>query len=205
MSNEERSLAEIDTETEEMMTAAVERGPLDVSEFLAGVRLQRRSVQIRPNLHLLAELERLVDDIDAAPADADVDALIDEYVATRGRFEVASRWVVEQRTPERRRHVRREAAKALGIELSEDGDRPVTDDADLTNASAVEAYVIADHIVEPVGVTADQVRALYEASPGEYRKIDMAAVLVQRVLNEESEKVVLRDFSSRRSAKTTRS
>ena len=200
--SEERSLAEKAT-TED--SVAAERGPLSVDEFLSGVRAQRRSVRIRPNLHVLADMQRLVDEIDDSPEGADVDDLIDEYETARAVFEASERWVVEQRTPERRKHVRRQAAKALGIDLREDGETVEGDDFDQSKAAQVEAHVIADHVVEPEGVTAEQVTALYEATPGEFQKIDFAIVQVMRVLDEDSAAGVLRDFSSRRSAKTRRS
>lgn len=200
--SEERSIAEKAT-TED--SVAAERGPLSVDEFLSGVRAQRRSVRIRPNLHVLADMQRLVDEIDDSPEGADVDDLIDEYESARAAFEASERWVVEQRTPERRKHVRREAAKVLGIDLREDGETVEGDDFDQTKAAQLEAHVIADHVVEPEGVTAEQVTALYEATPGEFQKIDFAIVQVMRVLDEDSAAGVLRDFSSRRSAKTRRS
>ena len=200
--SEERSIAEKAT-TED--SVAAERGPLSVDEFLSGVRAQRRSVRIRPNLHVLADMQRLVDEIDDSPEGADVDDLIDEYEAARAVFEASERWVVEQRTPERRKHVRREAAKVLGIDLREDWETVEGDDFDQTKAAQLEAHVIADHVVEPEGVTAEQVTALYEATPGEFQKIDFAIVQVMRVLDEDSAAGVLRDFSSRRSAKTRRS
>ena len=200
--SEERSLAEKVT-TED--SVAAERGPLSVDEFLSGVRAQRRSVRIRPNLHVLADMQRLVDEIDDTPDGEDVDDLIDEYEAARAVFEASERWVVEQRTPERRKHVRRQAAKALGIDLREDGETVEGDDFDQSKAAQLEAHVIADHVVEPEGVTAEQVTALYEATPGEFQKIDFAIVQVMRVLDEDSAAGVLRDFSSRRSAKTRRS
>lgn len=200
--SEERSIAEKAT-TED--SVAAERGPLSVDEFLSGVRAQRRSVRIRPNLHVLADMQRLVDEIDDSPEGADVDDLIDEYESARAVFEASERWVVEQRTPERRKHVRRQAAKALGIDLREDGETVEGDDFDQSKAAQLEAHVIADHVVEPEGVTAEQVTALYEATPGEFQKIDFAIVQVMRVLDEDSAAGVLRDFSSRRSAKTRRS
>lgn len=200
--SEERSIAE-KAATED--SVAAERGPLSVDEFLSGVRAQRRSVRIRPNLHVLADLQRLVDEIDDSPEGADVDGLIDEYESARAVFEASERWVVEQRTPERRKHVRRQAAKALGIDLREDGETVEGDDFDQSKAAQLEAHVIADHVVEPEGVTAEQVTALYEATPGEFQKIDFAIVQVMRVLDEDSAAGVLRDFSSRRSAKTRRS
>lgn len=200
--SEERSIAEKAT-TED--SVAAERGPLSVDEFLSGVRAQRRSVRIRPNLHVLADMQRLVDEIDDSPEGADVDDLIDEYETARAVFEASERWVVEQRTPERRKHVRRQAAKALGIDLREDGETVEGDDFDQSKAAQLEAHVIADHVVEPEGVTAEQVTALYEATPGEFQKIDFAIVQVMRVLDEDSAAGVLRDFSSRRSAKTRRS
>ena len=200
--SEERSIAEKAT-TED--SVAAERGPLSVDEFLSGVRAQRRSVRIRPNLHVLADMQRLVDEIDDSPEGADVDDLIDEYESARAVFEASERWVVEQRTPERRKHVRRQAAKTLGIDLREDGETVEGDDFDQSKAAQLEAHVIADHVVEPEGVTAEQVTALYEATPGEFQKIDFAIVQVMRVLDEDSAAGVLRDFSSRRSAKTRRS
>lgn len=200
--SEERSIAEKAT-TED--SVAAERGPLSVDEFLSGVRAQRRSVRIRPNLHVLADMQRLVDEIDDSPEGADVDDLIDDYESARAVFEASERWVVEQRTPERRKHVRRQAAKALGIDLREDGETVEGDDFDQSKAAQLEAHVIADHVVEPEGVTAEQVTALYEATPGEFQKIDFAIVQVMRVLDEDSAAGVLRDFSSRRSAKTRRS
>lgn len=198
MSTDERSLGDKTDET----SVEVERGPLSVDEFLQGVRAQRRSVKIRPRADLYATLEQLGDEIDAAPEGEDVDDLLDEYERLGEQFMRTERWTVEQRTPERRRHVRREAAKEIGVEISEDGERPVQDDPDRTQAARLEAHVIADHIVEPEGVTAAQVRALYDASPGEYAKIDRAVVQVMRVIDEEAAAGVLRDFSSRRSGKT---
>ena len=76
------------------------------------------------------------------------------------------------------------------------------DDADGSGASKVEAHVIADHVVEPEGITAADITALYEASPGEYMKIDFAVARVMRVVDEQQTQEVLRDFSSRRSGKT---
>lgn len=202
--SEERSIAD-KPEVEIDETEPAERGPLSTDEFLSGVRKQRRSVKIRPNLHVLADMQRLIDTIEDAPEDADVDDLIDEYETAKAAFLEHEWWVVEQRTPERRRHVRREAAKRLGIELHDDGENVAEDDQDQTSAAAVEAHVIADHVVSPEGVTAEQVRALYEGSPGEYTKLDFGVSRVMRVLDEEAAQDVLRDFSSRRSGKTGRS
>lgn len=196
----ERSIGDkADDKTEE--SVAAERGPLSVGEFLQGVRAQRRAVKIRPNLHLLSDMQRLVDEIESAPADQDVDDLIDRYEETKGQFLAVEWWTVEQRTHERRSHVRREAAKALDVELDE-GDNVPSDDREV--AAKLEAAVIADHIVEPEGVTAEQVMALYEASPGEYTKIEQAIVQTMRILDEDATKGVLRDFSLRRSEKTGR-
>ena len=200
--SEERSIAD---KPELDDTAEVERADLTVDEFLSGVRAQRRAVKIRPYLHVLADLQRIPDIIDAAPEGENVDDLIDEYYAAAALYETSVWWVVEQRTPERRREVRRSAAKRLGIELHDDGENVRDDDPDQTNAAALEAHVIADHVVQPEGVTAEQVRALYESSPGEYTKLDHAVARVMRVLDEETAQGVLRDFSSRRSVKTGRS
>ena len=132
-----------------------------------------------------------------------MDDLIDEYEAAKAEYLSSEWWVVEQRTPERRREVRRDAAKELGVELYPDGEAVIEDDPDQSRASAVEARVILDHIVEPSGVTFEQIDALYKASPGEWTKIEAAIVRVQRVIDDEAEQGVLRDFSSRRSGRTT--
>ncbi len=202
MSTDERSLADISPEQEIDDSVETPRPQINVDEFLSGVRAQRRAVKIRPNLHRLADMERLVDQIDELPEDEDADDLIDAYEQARDDFLAFEWWVVEQRTHERRRHVRRQAAKDHDITLTDDGENVVGDDADGSGASKVEAYVIADHVVEPANITADDITALYEASPGEYMKVDIAVAQVMRVVNEQQVKEALRDFSSRRSGKT---
>lgn len=200
----ERSLADAQVDDEQVPDDSVEvaRPQVDVSEFLAGVRAQRRGVKIRPGLHLLEHMQRLVAEIESLPEDDTPDDLLDEYEKIKAEFLVTEWWVVEQRTHERRRHVRRQAAEKFDIELSEDGEMVVGDDADGSGASKVEAYVMADHVIRPVGVTGADITALYEASPGEYMKIDFAVAKVMRVVEEQQTQEVLRDFSSRRSGKT---
>lgn len=204
MSTDERSLADEAPETTDASEAA-ERGPLSVDEFLSGVRAVRRQVWLRPNLHLFADLERLVDEIESAPEGTDVDDLIDEYEAAKERFERRERWVVEQRTHERRRHVRLEAAKVAGYEMTEDGAEVVGDDVHKSKLDELSAFEVADHIVEPEGVTAEHVRRLHQASPSESNLLTSAIIRVNRVVDERVAAEVLRDFSSRRSGRTGRS
>lgn len=196
MSNEERSLAEIDTDAVE-----VEPGEMTAESVMSGARAMRLGLKARPNLHLFADMQRLVDAIEESPEDADVDDLIDEYDKAKAAYLTHEWWVIEQRTHERRTLVRRKAAKALGYALDE-LDRVEGDDDDLTKRSEVEAHVIADHVVKPEGLTADDMRVLHASSPGEFARLEMTVVQVQKTLSDEGAQAVLRDFSSRRSAKT---
>lgn len=192
--NTERSLAE------KADGGAVDVPPrkLTIDDFLSGVRARRKAVKIRPHLHRFADLERLVDEIEAAPDGADVDHLIDEYEAARDEFEAAQWYVVEQRTTERRQLVLREAAKAHGIELDEQDEPKLEGDA-LVEARAKIGYAVwADAVIEPEGVGPEDVQRLYEQSPEEFTRLHQAIKAVALVLDEKAERAVLRDFSSRR-------
>jgi len=182
----------------------VESAELTVDGVLQGARAMRRAVKIRPNLHLLADMQRLVETIDAAPDGEDVDGLIDEYEKVKADFLASQWWTVEQRTAERRTMVRRETAKRLGFEFNEVG-RVTDDDEDRTKESQVEVHVLADHVVEPAGVTAELLTEFHAASPGEFMRLEATITAVQRTLTDEQEQDVLRDFSSRRSGTTPRS
>lgn len=201
MSTDERSLAD---EAPEVTTDAVEVAPAEMTTeaVLSGARAMRLGLKMRPNLHLFADLQRMVDAIESAlDAGEDADDLIDEYDKTKADYLRHEWWVIEQRTAERRTLVRREAAKALGYVLDE-LDRVEGDDDDRTKRSEVESHVMADHVVEPAGVTADDMHALHASSPGEFARLEETVVQVQRTLSDEGAQSVLRDFSSRRSGKT---
>lgn len=194
--NIERSLADEPTDAVE-----VEPGEMTTETVLSGARAMRLGLKIRPNLHLFADMQRMVDAIEESPSDSDVDDLIDEYEATKAAFLTHEWWTIEQRTAERRTLVRREAAKKLGYVLDE-LDHVEGDDDDLTKRSEVEAFVIADHIVKPEGLTAGDMQELHASSPGEFARLDQTVVQVQRTLTDEGVQAVVRDFSSRRSGKT---
>lgn len=197
----ERSLADDDTQD-----VTSDRPDLTTDEVLAGFRAQRRAVKLRPNAHLLADMQQLVDQIDEAPQGADVDALIDQYEGLRGRFEQVEWWVVEQRTEERRQKIREDAAKALGYEHVDGNPRGlIVDDPGRVKEQKVETHVIVDHIVSPEGVTADDIWSMYQQSVGEWSKVERSIVQVQRILDDAAAGEVLRDFSSRRSGTSRRS
>lgn len=200
---DERSLAD---EAPEATTDAVEVAPgeMTTESVLSGARAMRLGLKVRPNLHLFADLQELVDAIEGAPEDDDVDDLIDEYDKTKAAFLAHEWWVIEQRTAERRTLVRREAAKALGYTLDE-LDRVEGDDEDQTRRSQVEVHVMADHVVKPEGITAETLTAFHASSPGEFARLEQAVVQVQRTLSDEGTQSVVRDFSSRRSVRTTAS
>lgn len=205
--NTERSLADATEAPEEEAPEGVEvePGQMTTGSVLSGARAMRRAVKIRPNLHVFADLERLIESIDEAPEGENVDDLIDEYDAAKAAFLEHQWWVVEQRTIERRTLVRRGAAKLLGYTLDEDLGRVEGDDEDRTRESEIEVHVLADHIVQPEGVTADDLTAFHASSPGEFTRFEHTVAVVQRTLSEEQSQDVVRDFSSRRSEATQRS
>lgn len=193
----ERSLGD---KGEDVRDVTEDRPPLTAAEFIEGLRARRVAVCIRPNLHRYADLQRLVAEIEATPEDENVDGLLDEYEQAKAEFLAEEWWVVEQRSQERREQVRREAAKALGITLDEDGtvthDDPVERDR---QSIRLGMHVYADQVVEPEGVTADDVRDLNDRSPESCGRLIAAIADVQTLMEAEDERSVLRDFSSRRS------
>lgn len=165
----------------------------DVAAFAAGHRPGRHSVLVRTRLDLLPDLERLSDRIMAAPDDANVDDLIDEFEALKARMLV--RFVFEQRSREWVREFYIETAKDLGIT----GKKGIKDvlSGGFTEEQATEVAIrlIAAQCVEPEGVTPDTIRELHEAYPGEVDRLSQA---VSDVNAQRSEALGL-DFSQRRS------
>ncbi len=179
-----------------------QREALSVVDFARGFRARRLPVRMRPNLHLLDDLERLVDEIDAAPEDADIDDLLDAYDAARAEYEREARWVVEQRSPERSQRVREDAIKALGYATDDEGALTATGATLEAQQTRLGVEVALDHIVAPEGLTVDDLTGLAEASPSEWTKLVRALAQVQQVTADDER--VLRDFSSRRSGRTRR-
>lgn len=164
----------------------------DMAEWLAGVRPTRRAVRLFPNAHLVAELDKLADEIDSMPADADVDPLIDRFEALRQQYNDGVWFTVEKRSTEWLRAFRARVAEAEGLDLKA---------SDLEARAAAEIRVghavAAACIVEPK-MTADQFAALSEANEGEAAKLVNLVNIVNDKLAESSE-VLTRDFSRRRS------
>ena len=197
-----------DTETSlaDQVTPTVDVTPqplpedFDMATFLEGVRPTRHAVQLFPQAHLIAHLEQLASQIDAAASDADVDALVDEFDQVRDQFRTGIWFTVEKRSSEWVDDFRETTAKSLGLKKVRDDD----DNEAYVHADAlkVSMHQLAAQIVEPAGVTHADLRRLLDNNEGELSKLLMVMNLVNTQLAESSE-VLKRDFSRRRSASLT--
>jgi hypothetical protein len=189
----ERSLAEV-VEIESTPPATPQ--DFDLAAFLGGVRPTRRSVQLHAHGHLIARLEQIAAQIDAAPQGADVDALIDEFEETKTRFKAGVWFTVEKRSSEWVDHFRAEQHKQMGHRKAknDDGDEAWSQADELT----VSLHQLAAQTVEPK-VTYEQLRQLLDDNEGELNKLMLCMINVNTRLAQASE-VLTRDFSLRRSA-----
>jgi hypothetical protein len=157
----------------------------DVAAYAAGHRPGRHSVQVRQRLDLLPDLEALTDRIMAAPADANVDDLIDEFDALKAKMLV--RYVFEQRSPEWVREFYKQTALGMGVKVKNGTKDALRGTFTEDQAVEVALRLIAAQCIEPEGVTVESLREFYTADPA------AADVNAQR-----SEALGL-DFSQRRS------
>lgn len=170
-------------------TDAPDRSALSPLEWATGIRRLRRSVIIHDTGHLLADLDELGDRIETAPSDSNVDDLIDRYEALAEQIKGGVRYVAEQRSQDWIDATRKAVCESKGW------DPNTLDDQ---QKQAVYYERVAAQIVEPKGVTAESLRALFDQVPSE------AAVLfgmVERANTTVTAAVESRDFSSRRSGK----
>lgn len=169
----------------------------DLAEFIAGVRPTRRAVQIFPQAHLIAQLEQIAAQIEAAPEDADVDDLIDQFEQVKAGFEAGIWFEIEKRSSEWVTKFDNDLVKQLGLVKKPPGggQKPqlsVDDNAKVT------LHRLAAQIVQPPGMTYELVKSLAEHNEGEVAKLMVCMTSANNELAESAE-VLTRDFSSRRS------
>jgi hypothetical protein len=165
----------------------------DVAAYAAGHRPGRHSVQVRQRLDLLPELEALTDRIMAAPVDANVDALIDEFDALKAKMLV--RYVFEQRSPEWVREFYKQTATDMGVKVKNGAKDALRGTFTEDQAVEVALRLIAAQCIEPAGVTVESLQEFYTADPA---AVDVLSQAVADVNAQRSEALGL-DFSQRRS------
>lgn len=196
MSDADRGLNDATDAVAELSVA--ERAPevtpenLDMESWLQGVRPTRRSIKLRPNAHLLAEMDRVADEIDRTPDGPEVEALILRFEQLREQYEQGIWFTVEKRSQEWLKAESKRLVKELGLKTkSKDADEK--DEAE----KVLGMHLAAARIVEPQ-MTADQLQRLMDANEGESVKLINLVNVVHNQLADHSE-VLKRDFSSRRS------
>ena len=190
MTEQERSLADAAPSSDDAVTPET----TDLFEWARGVRPVRKSTVIHNAGHLIARLEQLVNEIEAAP-EGKADELIDQFERLRDQVRSGTVVIMEQRSQEWVEEVHRKTLADLGV-------KPDAGAADLTDEQRLRlgAALVAAQIVEPEGFTADTLLALRESSPLE---ADRLAELRQRVnaTDPATDPVLDMDFSSRRSGR----
>ena len=196
----ERSLA--DVVPTPIVNTSIKPTPegFDLAEFVAGVRPTRRAVQIFPLGHLIAQLEEIEAQIDAAGDDDDVDDLVDEFERIRDQFRDGVWFEIEKRSAEWVKKFDKDVEKRLGLVRKPKGGgmRPELSEDDLTT---VTLHRLAAQIVTPDGMTYDLLTRMLEGNEGEVAKLMQCMTQANNELAESAE-VLTRDFSARRSAKT---
>lgn len=173
----------------------------DLDAFLGGMRPTRRTVKLHERADLIGVMDELANRIESAPADVDVDDLIDRFVEARAAFlSGVTYWTVEKRSSEWISDSRRAYAKEHGIKLNADDS---TDDsksglAMLLNQVVGQVVEVkdADGAILDRPVTFDLLRAMYDVNEGEVNKL-VVAIEDANTAIAQSAKVLSRDFSQR--------
>lgn len=168
----------------------------DMNEWVAGVRPTRRSVRLFPNAHLIARMEDIARDIEAAAEDSNVDDLIDAYEQAKTDFLNGVTFTLEKRSSEWIENFRAELKARLKLKIDQD-------DSSEKDVMTALLHQLAEQIVTPSGVTPENLRSLYEANEGELNKLIVAMTTVNASLAQ-SAKVLDLDFSQRRSTSPKR-
>jgi hypothetical protein len=194
VSTVEQSLADVET-----VDSTPHITPQDFSfeEFLNGVRPTRRSVLLYPHAELIARLDQIANQIDAAPEDRNVDDLIDEFERVKAQFHTGVWFTVEKRSSEWVEKFRVDTEKRLGMKRtrSDEDSEPELATRDL---ATISLHQLAEQIVTPSGVTVAQLQKLMDTNEGELNKLVFAMIEVNTKLAQAAE-VLNKDFSRRRS------
>lgn len=184
----EKSLADLTVDTSGQLPPPAD---FNLQAFIRGVRPTRRSVRLYQQADVISQLEKLAEQIEQLPDGPEVDALIDQAQELQRIFHAGGVWfTVEKRSGEWVKAFRDRTSAAIGKTAdSEDG------------AMHIQLHQLAAQIVEPAGVTAEDLYQLYEANEGEVAKLLVALTMVNEQIAE-SAKVISLDFSQRRSGRT---
>jgi hypothetical protein len=167
----------------------------DVRDYAVGIRPGRRSVTIEPRPGLMPELQALVEQINAAPDDADVDALVDEFDRLKSLMRVT--FTLERRSQEWIKDTTNRVLDEMGAPR---GGMKDVKDGTFTEADSlrVTCSLILGQTVEVSDGhdwTVDELAALYESAP---EQVDALAGALIEVNAAASDELTL-DFSQRRS------
>ena len=180
---------------------ALSAASFDLDAFVGGMRPTRRTVKIHERADLIGVMDELANRIESAPEDANVDDLIDQFVAARESFTAGvTFWTVEKRSTEWISENRRGYAKDHGLTLDEDDAAKDGKDglALLLNQLAGQIVEVKDAqgatLERPV--TYEVLRRMYDANEGEVNKL-VTAMLNANTTVAQSATVLSRDFSQR--------
>lgn len=184
-------------DTSTPLTAAA----FDLDAFLGGMRPTRRTVKLHERADLIGVMDELANRIESALETENVDDLIDQFVTARETFEAGvTYWTVEKRSSEWIKANRQDYARAHKINLDESDDAiNPSEGLDLLFNQLVGQIVEvkrADGAVAEQPVTAERIRAMYDANEGEVNKLAAALHDVTHAIAQ-SAKVLARDFSQR--------
>lgn len=174
-------------------------GTFDLEAFINGVRPTRRTVTLHMRGDLIGVMDRLGSLIEATPDGPEVDELIEQFEDAKAQFLAGvAHWTVEKRSTEWVNAQREACAKAAGIKLDKDGTAP-----DAESGLHLLLDQIANQVVEvngqPVEITANQLRKMYDANEGEVNKLVVAVENVNTKVAQSAKDVLSRDFSQRSS------
>jgi hypothetical protein len=191
--DEPTTAASVDTTPE----AKVE--DFDVADFLAGVRAYREAVLIYRGGDLIPRMRALAARIESTPEGTNVDGLIDDFEALRREYEDGGTWwEVQARSTDWIVDLRIKAAAALGVTLTKDEARDITELAYEVREPLLYEQ-LARQIVVPTGVTGAALRQMADAgAEGEVRKL-MTAMAFVNGKESQSSGIFRADFSQRRS------
>lgn len=180
---------------------ALDAATFDLDAFNGGMRPTRRTVTLHERADLIGVMDELANRIELAPADADVDDLIDAFNKARDDFHAAvTFWTVEKRSSEWVKDRRQTYAKAHNIKLDADDDAADPRDGLSLLIDQLVGQIIAVKNADGAGaeqkVTFDRLRGLYDANEGEFAKL-AAALRDANTAVAQSAKVLARDFSQR--------
>lgn len=182
----EKSLADLAVDTTPALPAPAD---FNLQAFIRGVRPTRRSVRLFQQADLVGQLEKLAQQIEDLPDGPEVDALVDQAVELQAMFHAGGVWfTVEKRSSEWVKNFRDKTAAQLGYTSTDSEEAKMQ----------LLLHQLAAQLVEPAGVTAEDLYAIYTANEGEVSKMIVALTMVNEQIAE-SAKVVSLDFSRRRS------